>query len=320
MVSTSEKASFLRKLFGSLETSRDKVNVAIKCPKCAKNTNKKKLVIRLDDDRYHCWVCGLKGRNLVSLLKSYAPSYLDEYKRKFLKTKGKLSVSEESSEKLRVDIPRGFTLLAGSASKDPDMKDVTRYVKSRGLSTREMWFFRMGTCLTGRFRRRVIIPSFDSEGNLNYYAARAIDHIDKMKYINARVPKTEVIFNEMNIDWKKELVLVEGPFDLTKCTDNATCLLGSHLSSDSTLFKKIIKNKTPIILALDPDAIKKSHEIASSLFSYDISVKLMKVPTGKDVGDMTKEEFILSKSSATVWNKNDRLINLIGSVRSGSLI
>ena len=72
MISTSEKASFLRKVFGPLELSRDKINVAVKCPACSKTSGKKKLVIRLDDDRYHCWVCGIKGRNLLSLIKKYA--------------------------------------------------------------------------------------------------------------------------------------------------------------------------------------------------------------------------------------------------------
>ena len=33
-------------------------------------------------------------------------------------------------------------------------------------------------------------------------------------------------------DWKKELTLVEGPFDLFKCDTNATCLLGSHFTEE----------------------------------------------------------------------------------------
>ena len=63
-----------------------------------------------------------------------------------------------------------------------------------------------------QLRRRVIIPSFDSEGFLNYFTARAIDESTR-KYVNPKVKRTDIIFNELNVDWKKELVIVEGPFD-----------------------------------------------------------------------------------------------------------
>ena len=46
----------------------------------------------------------------------------------------------------------------------------------------------------------------------------------------------------INIDWSKELALVEGAFDLVKSNENSTCLLGSKLSEKSRLFLQIIKN------------------------------------------------------------------------------
>ena len=67
-----------------------------------------------------------------------------------------------------------------------------------------------------------------------------------------------IIFNELNIDWSKELTIVEGPLDLIKTNDNATCLLGSSLTEDMLLFQKIVANKTNIKLALDSDIFSKS--------------------------------------------------------------
>jgi DNA primase len=225
----------------------------------------------------------------------------------------------EDKEAEKIEIPKGFSLLAsGLSSKEPDTRDTIKYIRRRGLSIRDMWYFRMGTCSSGRYRRRVILPSFDNEGHLNYYSARAIDSDVKMKYLNARVPKSEIIFNEMNIDWTKELTLVEGPFDLTKCDDNATCLLGSHLTERSRLFNEIIRNRTPVILALDPDAKKKSHKIAKLLSSYDVNVRMIHLGGIEDVGDMTREQFVIAKREATRWNPDDRLMDLIGSIRSGS--
>ena len=141
-----------------------------------------------------------------------------------------------------------------------------------------------------------------------------------MKYINASVPKITVVFNDMNINLSKELALVEGPFDLVKCDVNATCLLGSHLSTDSLLFKKIVVNQTPTVIALDPDAKKKSHEIAKMLSSYGITVRMATIPDNKDVGDMTRKEFKSIRGAAQSWFVEDRLYDLISSIRSGTVI
>jgi hypothetical protein len=160
----------------------------------------------------------------------------------------------------------------------------------------------------------------DDDGYLNYYSGRSIDASNGMKYINASVPKVDVVFNDINIDWSRELALVEGPFDLVKCNVNSTCLLGSHLSMDSQLFRKIVVNQTPIVIALDPDAKKKSHDIAKMLTSYGVLVKIASIPENRDVGDMTHKEFANARASSQRWFVEDRLYNLISSIRSGTVI
>ena len=104
--------------------------------------------------------------------------------------------------------------------------------------------------------------------------------------MNPRVKRSEVIFNEINIDWSEELTIVEGPFDLMKSNQNATCLLGSTLNQRHALFKKIVANKTPVLLALDPDASKKTQDIATLLYSFDIAVKVLDIYPYDDVGEM----------------------------------
>jgi hypothetical protein len=71
-------------------------------------------------------------------------------------------------------------------------------------------------------------------------------------------------------------------------------------------------------LALDPDAKKKSHKIAKLLSSYDVNVRMIYLGGIEDVGDMTREQFVIAKREATRWNPDDRLMDLIGSIRSGS--
>jgi hypothetical protein len=324
MVSVSEKVSFLQRVFGTCLLGNDGINVAVCCPnpKCGSHgtPSKKKLVIRIDNDRFHCWVCDVKGRSLNPLIGKYFPSHLHEYRDKFAVKKIKSTESEDIPEEV-VTVPRGFTLLATSTrSKDPDVKDTIRYAKSRGLTTRDFWYYKLGTCSRGRFRRRVIVPSFDINGELNYLVGRAIDEDTKMKYINAKVAKKDVIFNEINIDWKQELTLVEGPFDLFKCSSNATCLLGSHFTEEYRLCQEIIRNSTPILLAMDEDVKAKEHEYAKMLSSYGISVRILPMGSHSDVGEMTRSEFEEARKNAREWKDTDRLHQLINSIKSGSLV
>ena len=182
-----------------------------------------------------------------------------------------------------------------------------------------MWYYKLGTCTSGRFRRRVIVPSFDFEGKLNYYVARAIDDDVVQRYANAKVPKIEIVFNEINIRWDKELTIVEGPFDLMKCNDNATCLLGSGLSSDSRLFNKIITHQTPVLLGLDKDMQDKTQKIAKKLYEFNVPVRVLSIGDKDDVGEMSKREFEQARKHARVWSNDDMIFHMIDSLSSSSI-
>ena len=124
----------------------------------------------------------------------------------------------------------------------------------------------------------------------------------------------------INVDWSKELVIVEGPFDLTKSIQNSTCLLGSTLTESHELFRGIVTNMTPVTLALDPDAHLKTQKVASLLSSYDIDVKVANVSPFEDVGSMPVGSITKIIQEARVWSRNDRLRSLISTIKSGSLI
>mgnify|MGYP001164041943 CR=1 FL=1 len=324
MTDKAQKVSALKAAFGTLELSRDGDDVSVKCPKCAKpGSTKKKLVINLEKGMYHCWVCGMKGRNVLRVVRMVSPSAADLpiFKKWGKVSKSRLDDDDQVVAEEKLKIPKGFRLLGDNFSaRDPDIRAAIKYCRSRGLTEREIWRYRLGTCTTSQFRRRVIVPSFDDEGNLNYYSARSIDPENKFKYLNAKVSKKDIIFNELNIDWKSELSLVEGPFDLMKVRSNAGCLLGSHLPTDSLLFRRIVKMQTPVLLSLDDDAIHKMHKIAKELTSYGVKVRYVTLPPDRDVGDMALGEFEDVTKKARAWHSNHRLFSKIGEIRSGSLI
>jgi len=324
MSTVSDKVRFLNKVFGTCVIGSDGLNVAVCCPnqKCGSYgvSSKKKLTIKADSDQFHCWVCDLRGRTLHNLLRKYFPGHLHEYENKFA-GKRKLTTIDVQEEEIVIP-PEGFKLLATSiSSKDPDVQKTIRYARERNLTNRDFWYFKLGTCTKGKFRRRLIMPSFNEVGDLNYFVARTIDDDEsKMKYLNAKVSKKNVIFNEINIDWSKEVTLVEGPMDLTKCDSNATCLLGSHFSEEYAIFQKIIKNRTPVLLALDSDMNDKTQKYCKLLSSYGIKVRVLGLGPFSDVGEMSKLEFLHAKKMAKPWKSTDRLYHLIDSIKSGSLL
>lgn len=319
MHTLSDKIRFIEKCFGRYELGRGALNAAVKCPNCGYG-DKKKFIIRTADDACHCWVCGVKGKNLAPIIKKYfSPSLLEEYIRIF--GEDKLISADLDKIERKLMLPSGFKLLVHSLdTHDPDIKTAITYIKSRGLTEDDMWFFKFGTSVDNSMHRRVIMPSFDIDGRLNYYIARSIDVKTKPKYLNASVNKQNIIFNEMNIDWKKPLTIVEGPFDLTKSDLNTSCVLGSGLSDSSFLFARIMQNNTPIILALDSDMQDKQQRIAKKLDEYGIDVKILSLSSKHDVGEMTKKEFLHAKENATSWNRDAGLLYKISKISSSSFV
>ena len=320
MYTVSEKVQFIQKVFGTGVISRSGGNIAVSCPVCDTERKKKKFSICLESDQNHCWSCEIKGRNLFSIIgKCFSKDLQSSYKQKFLNNTCFSSIGEEEDCDETLKIPDGFILLCQNLeSKDPDIKSAIRYCKKRGMSNKDLWFFKVGTCKSGKYRRKVIFPSFASDGQLNYYVARSIDDIQR-KYSNADVKKTEIIFNEININWDEEVTIVEGPFDAIRCNTNTTCMLGSDLNIGSCLFTKIVKNQTNVLLGLDEDMKQKTQTISKLLFEYGINVRIIDLGRFSDVGEMTKQEFSEARKNAKVWSANDRLHTLIRSIKSGSV-
>ena len=102
------------------------------------------------------------------------------------------------------------------------------------------------------------------------------------------------------------IVLVEGVFDAFKA-DNAVPLLGSSLRQDSRLFQEIVKHDTPVYIALDPDAEKKALRLIKALISYDVEIYKVDISGFKDVGEMTREQFLERKKNSTPMNSTTYL-------------
>ena len=317
MITVKEKIRLIESCFGDAKITHDNKNAVVFCPFCRQQgKEKRKLAIELKNGVYHCWVCESKGKNIgqVALKFSIQKKAATDLYTYFKKDKDDRPVQDKQRE--AIVLPGDFRLIAGN--RCIAARNGRAYLKNRGFTKEDIWRFRIGVSNKYSFKNRVIFPSFNEDQVLNFYTARTYDKNVKRRYYNCNTSRKDVIFNEIDIDFTKELVLTEGVFDLLHVTQNATCILGSWLDKSYKLFKEIVKNKTPVILCFDEDAKKKTQKIAKSLHEYCIDVKISQ-HKGKDFGDMTKDEVKHWIKTAKPFNNDDRISYLIQNIRSGSM-
>lgn len=310
-----KRLEFLRSVLPSAQLGRDGKNVDILCPECPKRDGKKKLSISLSNFGFQCWRCGYSGR-LSSLLGKHGPpgsKALFEEKFFGIIVPKKAHEPEDIEEKL--ELPSGFTLLGPYADGASTERAFDAYAgqalaylargRKRPVTRDEIWRYRLGITGSGKFARRIVFPSFDSDGALNFFQGRAWDRDARKRYESPSVERTRVIVNDVDVDWSaRELVLVEGPFDLISCSRvNATCLLGSTLDSEHALVEKIIARGIRPIVMLDGGERKKTMQVASVLAAAGCDVSVVSLPNNTDPGDTDSAEIERAVSNARPWDR-----------------
>lgn len=285
------------------------------CPSC--NHHKRKFSINLDKNAYKCWVCDYRGRNIRRLVRRFG-SYTQLQKwdqitnRSDLERFADLFMEPERGESdQKLELPEEFVSLCSNNIPATGMYAL-RYLEKRGVSRADILKWKIGYCFSGEYKNRIIIPSFDHEGDVSYFIARSYTG-DSYKYKNPRASK-DITFNELYIDWNKDLVLVEGVFDAL-VAGNAAPILGSTLRKGSKLLREIVRNDTPIYIALDPDAAKKERRVIKTLLEYDVELYKIDVSGYEDVGSMPRDVFQQRKNNAAfIDNDNYLLLDMLSAV------
>jgi DNA primase len=289
-MSSREKLEILKGILDFSHYSREEG--LFKCPFC--NHHKPKMSINVEKNVYKCWICDSRGKDVWRIVRKFGDT---TDKRKWKSFSGDVDLNDslydsifgiDVEEKQTIDLPEEFISLANK-KQSISSKRPMRYLADRGVTKKDLIRWKIGYCSRGEYKNRIIIPSFDKDGDVNYFVSRSYSG-DWMKYKNPDASK-DVVFNELNIDWKDKIFLVEGVFDAIKAGTDTVPLLGSTLNENSKLFQKIVENDTAIYLALDPDAEKKSMHIIKSLLQHGIEIHKIDIGDEEDVGDMTPEHF-----------------------------
>lgn len=277
------------------------------CPKCVeregmKEASKFNLEVNLKKQVFQCWKCssmdeGMKG-SIGKLILQYGSEQLfHEYKSAIR------SIRESELYKLHF-APNDFAIkenvsIDDSLSLPSSYQDFSspsrfrnsalRYLSERGITDDIIKLYHIGYTeneaddANKRYSYRIIIPSYDAYGELNYWVGRDyIPNSHRMKYANPLAEKKNIIFNEHLVQWDADITLVEGPFDHI-VVPNSIPLLGKALTNEYSLYWKILSNAhAHINIFLDGDAFETVKKIYKLLNHGHLYGKIRYIPVNKD--------------------------------------
>jgi hypothetical protein len=222
------------------------------------------------ENPWHCWISDKKGRSIASLFKqlNLPKERFEQLERIIESTKYRQTTVTVSKPDV-VQLPTDYKPL-WIKKNTPDYKNAIHYLNNRNVTVFDIVKYRIGYCEAGEYAGKIIIPSYDSEGQLNYFVSRAFYKADTQKHKNPKVSK-DIIGFDLTINWSQPIVLCEGSFDAIAIKRNAIPLFGKIIQP--TLQKKIIQERVrDIYICLDADALKNAISIAERFMAEGLNV------------------------------------------------
>ena len=285
-------------LVGLLETvlgkgkETSKGNYSFHCPKCKHPKPKLEvncIITTTKENPWHCWVCdSFKGKTIKSLFHGLKiPEGKYEELNTILGTSYKFK-PEELIQEYKVELPKEFqTFINLHKSNIIGRQALSYLLKDRKITFEDIIKHNIGFCETGKYKNKVIIPSYSKEGKVEYFVARAFD--DSSHKIDAPKSDKNIIGFESLINWDLPITISEGPFDAISIKRNAIPLFGKNISQK--LRNKLVLNKIKsIYLALDEDALKNTLKLAEELISLGKKIYIIRLK-GKDPSSVGFEKF-----------------------------
>ena len=277
----------------------------VNCPRCQEREGlsqpdgKFNLEINTAKRMFRCWKCedpkfsGSLGR----LVRTFGTHIDYELYKSFAGVFHDYAFDEDEKEYDAVKLPDEIIYFSQMDVTNSDHFEAYNYlVNDRKIDRDVILKYRLGFCLNGKYARRIIIPSYDADGEVNYFVARSYDKILRKKkpYDNPKSDKDVIIFNEGMVNWDSTIYLVEGVFEMLSLPANAIPLLGKTISKTLLLKLKELKPHVIVILDLDAhkDAINLIHLLKSIYFDCEEKIKIVILPkglkddNGKDIKDL----------------------------------
>ena len=242
---------------------------------------KPKLEIDINTDNngqnpWHCWISDKKGRSIYTLFKQLKLSQdkFDKLGKIIERSKYRDNSSNTNQIEEVIQLPEDYKPL-WIKRNTPDYKNAIYYLKKRGISIFDIIRYRIGYAESGQYSGKIIIPSYDATGQLNYFVSRAFYENDPYKHKNPKISK-DIIGFEMLINWNEPIILCEGAFDAITIKRNAIPLFGKQINPKLRI-KIIEEGIKQIYICLDQDAIQNAKQISKTFMDEGIEVHLVKL-------------------------------------------
>lgn len=254
----------------------DSLQLQFSCPRCqdrdgSQERHKFHLEVNLSKGYFNCWKCssideGMHG-SVYKLIRQYGnPELLQSYKDaikafrnsslyKLSYSQDEFALAPEDNPEDTVSFPKNYIKFKKGVNED---RRALEYLFKRGLDWRIIDEYSIGFTTYHKddksLSNRIILPSFDEYGNINYWTGRDFTGNPKrQRYFNPHVERKDIIFNEEKIEWNADITLVEGPFDHI-VVPNSIPLLGKALSAEYKIFRQLYsKCNANINIWLDAD-------------------------------------------------------------------
>ena len=270
----------------------NKSQISFDCPVCSSikgldcGDGKGNLEVNYYHHVYKCWACsetyGTHG-TLNKLIRKYGnKNHMKQYQ---LVIPDNKRVVVDKEKVVITRLPKNFTPLTIERN-DSGYQQALQYLSKRNIGIDLIKKYNLGYANVGDYKNRIIFPSYDSEGKINYFLGRSFEKYTKLKYKNPEVSKMDIIFNEGKINWDSNIYLVEGVFDHITLP-NSIPMLGKVLND--LLFKKLIDNASAkVIIVLDNDAEKDAINLYKKLDSTKLNGRVLMVymPKRFDLSDV----------------------------------
>lgn len=282
----------------SRKNNPSKGQVAYDCPMCSaekgmpRGDGKGNLEINYEHGVFNCWACGqrngMKGR-IPYLIKRFGnKDLLKEYYLLKPETEYK-----EKEIKLISELPKEFIPFS-KHNNSLIYKQGLDYLYRRNVNDVLIDRFNIGYAEEGTYQKRIIIPSYGINGEVNFFSNRSIETktgfaISWPKYKNPEADKDAIIFNEKLLSWNSTIYLVEGAFDHI-VVPNSIPLLGKTLSPYLT-FMLYNYAKSDIVIFIDGEAYNDALDIYRELNIGKLHgrIKIIKVAEDYDSSRINEE-------------------------------
>jgi len=319
MIKGAEFHNIIENIFDDVRGINFSEQLQVCCPRCQERDGlshpdgKYNLEINTAKRVFRCWKCDEPkfSGSLGKLIRIFGTNVEYEMYKALAGSFSNYDYESEEDESVIVSLPFEMILFSQMDITNPEHFEAYNYmVVERKIKKEIIFKYRIGFCVEGKYAGRIIIPSYDENGDINYFVARSFTKQHKKPYDNPKSNKSNIIFNEGYVNWDSLVFIVEGVFEMLSLP-NSIPILGKTIST--TLYEKLKFWKPQLIIALDPDAWQaemKLYDTLKLIYNENADkIKVLNLKGNFDIDEVRRNKgnntLIKSLYNARELNDND---------------